>query len=63
MIKEIETLIDAEVSRNRSSLIYQLLGHFGDRISKDVQAEMKEQAEKEYKQVDKMTNKVVKRLQ
>lgn len=63
MIKEIETLIDAEVSRNRSSLIYQLLGSFGDRLPKDVQAEMREQAEKEYKQVDKMTNKVVKRLQ
>ena len=63
MYKEIETLIEAEVSRNRSSLIYQLLGHFGDRLPKDVQTEMREQAEKESKQVDKMANKVVKRLQ
>lgn len=63
MYKEIETLIDAEISRNRSNLIYQLIGHFGDRIPKDVQTEMREQAEKESKQVDKMTNKVVKRLQ
>ena len=60
---EIGTLIDAEISRNRSSLIYQLIGHFGDRLPKDVQTEMREQAEKESKQVDKMTNKVVKRLQ
>ena len=63
MIKEIEILIDAEVSRNRSSLIYQLLGHFGDRLPKDVQTEMREQAENEFKQVSKMHNKVVKRLQ
>ena len=63
MIKKIQILIDAEVSRNRSSLIYQLLGHFGDRISKDVQTEMREQAEKELKQVGKMHDKVVKRLQ
>ena len=63
MIKEIEILIDAEVSRNRSSLIYQLLGHFGDRLPKEVQSEMREQAEQEGKQVDKMTNKAVKRLQ
>lgn len=63
MIKEIQILIDTEVSRNRSSLIYQLLGHFGDRISKDVQTEMREQAEEERKQVHKMRDKVVKRLQ
>ena len=63
MIKEIQILIDAEVSRNRSSLIYQLLGHFGDRISKDVQTEMREQAEKELKQIHKMHNRVAKRLQ
>ena len=63
MIKEIQILIDTEVSRNRSSLIYQLLGHFGDRLSKDVQTEMREQAEEERKQVHKMRDKVVKRLQ
>lgn len=63
MIKEIETLVDAEISRNRSSLIYQLIGHFGDRLPKDVQTEMREQAEMEMKQFDKMTNKVVKQLQ
>jgi len=63
MIKEIEILVDAEVSRNRSSLIYQLIGHFGDRLPKDVQAEMRVQAEKESEQVSKMTNKLVKRLQ
>ncbi len=63
MIKEIETLIDVEVSINRSILIYELLGYFGDRLPEDVQTEMRERAVKESKQVDKMTNKVVKRLQ
>jgi len=63
MYKEIEILIESEVSRSRQNLIYQLIGHFGDRLPKEVQTEMREQAEKEGKQVDKMTNKVVKRLQ
>ena len=63
MIKEIQILIDTEVSRKKSILIYQLLGHFGDRLSKDVQTEMREQAEEERKQVHKMLDKVVKRLQ
>jgi len=62
MYKEIEILIESEVSRSRQNLIYQLIGHFGDRLPKEVQTEMREQAEKEGKQVDKMTNKVVKRL-
>jgi len=62
-MKEIENLIDAEVSRNRENLIYQLLGQFGDRLPKDVQTEMREQAKQERKQLDKLTNKVVKRLQ
>ncbi len=62
MIQEIKALIDAEVSRNRSTLIYELLGHFGDRLPKDVQAEMREKAEKESKQFGEMTNKVIKRL-
>ena len=63
IMKEIENLIDAEVSRNRENLIYQLLGQFGDRLPKDVQTEMREQAKQERKQLDKLTNKVVKRLQ
>jgi hypothetical protein len=63
MYKEIENLINAEVSRSRENLVYQLIGHFGDRLPKDVQTEMREQAVQERKQLDKMTNKVVKQLQ
>ena len=48
-MKEIENLIKVEIALARETMIFQLLGEFGDRLSRDVQKEMREQAEKENK--------------
>ena len=63
MIKDIEALINAQVSRSRASLIYELLVDFHDRLPKDVLFEMQEQAKKECEQMEKMFNKVAKQWQ
>ena len=47
MSKEIENLILSEIASSRENLIFQLLGQFGDRLPKDVQKEMRLEAELE----------------
>lgn len=58
MSKEIENLIQAEIASSRENLIFQLLGQFGDRLSKDVQKEMRAEAELERRVQDKLKKRV-----
>jgi hypothetical protein len=53
-MKEIEKIIKIEVLLGKQFMIFQLLGQFGDRLSKDVQDEMRYEAEYIEKKIDKL---------
>ena len=59
---ELGMLTDIQISKGREMLIYMFIGRFGDRLSKDVIIEMKEQADKERQTINKLTNKLSNRL-
>lgn len=63
MSKSIENLIQVEIASSRESMIFQLLGKFGDRIPKDVQAEMREEAELENRVQKKLKKRVANALE
>jgi hypothetical protein len=57
-MNEIENLIKAEIALARENMIFQLLGQFGDRLPKDVQNEMREEAEFESRTRKKLKKRV-----
>ncbi len=57
-MNEIENLIKAEIALARENMIFQLLGQFGDRLPKDVQDEMRKEAEFESRTRKKLKNRV-----
>lgn len=58
----IQILLDAEISQAKESMIYQLIGKFGDRLPNDVSDEMRKMAENERSQVNKLKGKCKNRL-
>lgn len=46
-MKEIQLLIDMNVSLGRETLLFQILGKYGDKISKELQDEFRKLAEEE----------------
>lgn len=62
MFTDINLLIDAEKHISNETMIYRLIGIFGDRLPKDVQQEMREIAKEEKKEFEKCNKKVEKHL-
>ena len=57
-MNEIQNLINAEIALARENIIFQLLGQFGDRLPKDVQDEMRKEAEFENRTRKKLKKRV-----
>ena len=58
----IEKLIQIEIAKGKENVLYQVLGHFGDRLPKDVAKEIRQMAEDEHNNSVKFLNKVGKTL-
>jgi hypothetical protein len=50
MMKRADLLINGDKSLARAAMVYQILGQFGDRLSKDIQEELRTIAEVEEKE-------------
>lgn len=61
-MKNIELLIETKVAQGRESLLLMLIGHFGDRLSKDVQKEIRDEIKLENSVIKKLLKRVEKGL-
>lgn len=61
-MKEIELLIKRENALAKQNLLYQILGKFGDSLPKPIQNDIREMAEYEKKEYNKLGEKVAKNI-